>query len=67
MSPQYATHTPFEAPHVECLRFFSLNINKKKENVGEEKWRGCSHSPVGGGARSASIKACNKGLSRWEE
>ena len=38
MSPHLATRTPFEAPHVECLRFFSLKI-KKKEHVVEEKWR----------------------------
>jgi hypothetical protein len=33
----------------------------------EEKWRGCSHSPVGGRASSASIKARSQGPSRGEE
>ena len=33
----------------------------------EEKWRGCSHSPVGGRASSARIKARSQGPSRREE
>jgi hypothetical protein len=67
MSPHLASRAPFEAPHVERLRFFSLKIKKKKEHVVEEKWRGCSHSPVGGRASSASIKARSQGPSRREE
>jgi hypothetical protein len=65
MSPHLATRTPFEAPHGKSLRFFSLKI-KKKEHVRDENWRGCSHSPVGGGASSASVKARNEGPSREE-
>jgi hypothetical protein len=36
MSPHLARRTPFEAPHVECLRFFSLKIKKKRACSGGE-------------------------------